>query len=164
MGTGLRHINILICDLESQKLQLPKVRILVSCLVSCFGHKRRVELELPCPALAPSGVQIFGISCAFPPSRWHKVGRCGCICTSFVYTNPDLLACQKCSGNLFLPVHSRALVPNKALQGMTSGLSTLPFTGEHLPWLKEPSVPAGDSTPGRNWQVLCDSTQFQKHL
>lgn len=61
---------------------------------------------------------------------------------------------------LFLPGHSRALVPNEALEGMTSGLSTVPFPGEHLPWLQEPSVPAGDSTPEGTGRLFVTAHNF----
>lgn len=143
-------------------------------MLPCFGWKGRVELQLqmlqlPGPALIPSRVQTdVWHQFAFPPSWWHKVGG-GCIRTSHIYKNPDSLAWQKRSEDLFPACVLDSFGPKWGFTGddsrYTSGLSTAPFIWEHLLRPKEaPSVLAGEGTPGMSGQVIRDSTQFQQHL
>lgn len=108
---------------------------------------------------------MFVINFAFAVSWWDK-DRGGVR----VYAHPMSTTLQTCWHDKSiqrissLPEHWIILVPNEALQGMTSGLSTAPFIWEHLLWFRGPKVLASDNTPGMNWQVICDSTQVQKHL
>lgn len=144
-------------------------------MLPCFWWKRRAELQLkmlqlPGPALIPPRVQT---------DVWHQfchpselvAQRQGAVCirTSHVYKNPDSLAWQTYSEDLSPTCGLVSFGPKWGFTGddsrYASGLSTAPFTCEYLLRLEEaPSVRAGDGTPGMNWQVICDSTQFQQHL
>lgn len=121
-GTGLRHVNILICDSESYKLQLPRL-IIFSYMLPCFGWKRRVGIELPGPAPVPSRVQTNVYTSTLPSllADSTKVGGCACMHIPRLQKSRLAGITKAYRGPSSLPGHSVALVSDEALRGMTQG-------------------------------------------